>query len=50
MKSLFEFTALTKVHMSPLYRGLRQWDALSSSLQKEKDYDKFKADIAKLNL
>ena len=45
-----EFTALTKVHMSPLYRGLRLWDTLPTDLKKEKDYNKFKAEIQNLRL
>ena len=49
MKS--NFTALTiKVQMSPLYRDLTLWDALPIDLQNEKDYNKHKLEIKKLDL
>ena len=31
-----KFTSLTKIHMSPLYRGTKLWDILPTILQKEK--------------
>ena len=44
------FTSLTKVYMSPFYRGLRLWDLLSTDLQKEADFVKFKLKIMKTDL
>ena len=48
MKS--NFTAITKVYMSPLYRGLRLWDTLPTDLQNEKGHVKFKKRITHINL
>ena len=44
------FTSITKVYMSPFYRGLRLWDELSTDLQKESDFIRFKSEIGKLDL
>ena len=32
-----DFTNMTKVYNSPLYRGIRLWDSLPASLHKEED-------------
>ena len=44
------FTSLTKVHMSPLYRGIKVWDKLPIELQNEMDYEAFKAEVMKMEL
>ena len=41
-----DFTNITKVHNSPLYRGIRLWDSLPASLQKEEDKYSFKKKIS----
>ena len=44
-----KFTAITKVYYSPLYRGIRLWDQLSPSLQKEENKLRFKAELNQFN-
>ena len=39
------FTSITKVYNSPLYRGMRLWDQLPPSVQKEENNIKFKNDV-----
>ena len=39
------FTAITKVYNSPHYRGMRLWDKLPPTLQKEENNIKFKTEI-----
>ena len=41
-----DFTNITKVYNSPLYRGIRLWDSLPASLQKEEDKYSFKKKIS----
>ena len=41
-----DFTNITKVYNSPLYRGIRLWDCLPASLQKEEDKYSFKKKIS----
>ena len=40
-----DFTSVTKVYNSPLYRGMRLWDQLPPEIQKEENKFKFKNDI-----
>ena len=40
-----KFTSITKVYNSPLYRGIRLWDQLPPSLQKEENNIKFKTEL-----
>ena len=40
-----DFTSITKVYNSPLYRGLRLWDQLPPEMQKEDNNVKFKNGI-----
>ena len=40
------FMNITKVYKSPLYRGIRPWDSLPASLQKEEDKYSFKKKIS----
>ena len=42
-----EFTSITKVYKSPLYRGMRLWDQLPPDLQQEENNIKLKNDINK---
>ena len=37
-----DFTSITKVYNSPLYRGMRLWDQLPPEIQKEENNVKFK--------
>ena len=41
-----DFTSKTKVFNSPLYRGIRLWDSLPSSIQKEENKYAFKRKIS----
>ena len=47
MKS--DFANITKVYNSPLYRGIRLWDSLPASLQKEEDKYSFKKNKIRMN-
>ena len=40
-----KFTGITKVHNSPLYRGMRLWDKLPAKLQNEENKIRFKVEI-----
>ena len=40
-----KFTGITKVLNSPLYRGIRLWDQLPPTMQKEENSIKFKTEI-----
>ena len=40
-----KFTRITKVYNSPLYRGMRLWDKLPVTLQREENRIKFKMEI-----
>ena len=44
-----KFTAITKVYLSPLYRGWRLWDKLPICLQNQQDFNVFKNEIKKLD-
>ena len=48
VKLVSDFTRLTKVQRSPYYRGLKLWDQLPKSVQKEPSRLKFKREIVKL--
>ena len=46
IKMNYNFTSITKVFNSPLYRGTRLWDSLPASLQNETDKNSFKKKIS----
>ena len=48
VKLVSDFTRLTKVQQSPHYRGLKLWDQLPESFQKDPNRLKFKREIVKL--
>ena len=50
VKMKLKFTSLTRVQMSRLYRGLKLWDSLPPTLQKEDDYQTFKSELMKMDL
>ena len=44
-----DFTSKTTILNSPLYRGIKLWDLLTSDMQKEKDFHMFKKRLVSLN-
>ena len=50
VKLISDFTSITRVHNSPLYRGIAVWDKLSEDIQRSDTKLQFKCAIKKLNL
>ena len=40
-----DFTKLTKIQRGPYYRGVKLWDNLPETVQKEMDESKFKTEL-----